>query len=154
MKVHFTTIQLNGSNYNDDIDSEKTYAVKYKHELSFGRFTEQWYGWAFKRDVDQKFMQLNFINEVYECIDIAFKENTTRSISISRNISKVLKDPSVIGLKFDDSGRISVVDLMEKWKSSTLKYNLSLADIERFVKKGQQSKYRFSISECYISVEN
>jgi hypothetical protein len=143
-------IELNNTNNNDFLSEDKKYIIKHDGEMFFGSFTKQWFGWVFRRPLDKLYMQLNFIQEVYECDDLEFRDNKTRDISITRNINKVIKDPSLLSMSFNSSGSLSVKQMIDRWSHSDFKYILNLSDIERYVKKSQMNKYILDISECYI----
>lgn len=58
-------IELDGSDNNSQIVADKKYLVKANGEEHQGVFTKQWFGWSCK-NLDGKYMQLSFIDEVYE----------------------------------------------------------------------------------------
>jgi hypothetical protein len=150
MKIEFKKIELNKTNYNPKIVVGKKYAVRQGHQLYHGEFREQWYGLVFQRYPD-KYMQLNFLEEVYECVDISSQEKKTRERSINRNLVKVLKSPVIIDVDIEGDGSISVVSIMNNWNKGKFKYHIFLADIEKFVANDKKRRYSFSMSKCYIS---
>lgn len=147
MDIKFKKVELDGSCFNDTIFVNKEYAVKVNDEFHHGHFKRQWYGWVFENS-DKLFMQLNFLDEVYECIDIEAKKEKTRQLSLIRSFNKAVANMEISDLL---KNGFAVYDLLKIFNDSDdFKYEITLQDIIRIVENDKNKQYHLSMVDMCL----